>query len=169
MTDCLWTTFRAPEGVLLCVMPVENGTDDLVHMKHVLIEAHCREHRIPLVKVQRGSIYLKQGCCQCIYLKIESNTSYIISLVRIISEFWQHIIFWYWCTFMYLYVNLCRSIVRTSWNSCYWSRWTLKRNTKMTAILVVWLFRYVLVTNTWCNDWVMIKWCNDRVMQCNKV
>ncbi|XP_048762162.1 40S ribosomal protein S12-like [Ostrea edulis] len=41
----------APEGVLLCVMPVENGTDDLVHMKHVLIEAHCREHRIPLVKV----------------------------------------------------------------------------------------------------------------------
>ncbi|XP_062606215.1 uncharacterized protein LOC134268028 [Saccostrea cucullata] len=42
----------APEGVLLCVMPVEEKeSDELVHMQHVLIEAHCREHRITLVKV----------------------------------------------------------------------------------------------------------------------
>lgn len=35
----------------MCVMPVETEHDDLVHMQHVLIEAHCREHRITLVKV----------------------------------------------------------------------------------------------------------------------
>jgi hypothetical protein len=45
------STFRAPERVMLCVMPEEKGSDDLIHMQHVLIEAHCREHRIPLVKV----------------------------------------------------------------------------------------------------------------------
>lgn len=47
----LCLSFRAPEGVMMCVMPVETEHDDLVHMQHVLIEAHCREHRITLVKV----------------------------------------------------------------------------------------------------------------------
>ncbi|XP_061180964.1 growth arrest and DNA damage-inducible protein GADD45 alpha-like [Saccostrea echinata] len=56
VTTGLYTCARelqvAPEGVLLCVMPVEEKeSDELVHMQHVLIEAHCREHRITLVKV----------------------------------------------------------------------------------------------------------------------
>lgn len=55
VTAGLYTCARvlqmAPEGVMLCVMPVEIGHDDLVHMQHVLIEAHCREHKITLVKV----------------------------------------------------------------------------------------------------------------------
>ena len=51
MTEVVIWSFRAPEGVMLCVMPVETGNDDLVHMQHVLIEAHCREHKITNVKV----------------------------------------------------------------------------------------------------------------------
>ncbi|XP_022317944.1 growth arrest and DNA damage-inducible protein GADD45 beta-like isoform X2 [Crassostrea virginica] len=48
---CARVLQMAPEGVMLCVMPVETGNDDLVHMQHVLIEAHCREHKITNVKV----------------------------------------------------------------------------------------------------------------------
>ncbi|KAK3089223.1 hypothetical protein FSP39_001883 [Pinctada imbricata] len=39
------------ERVVICILPQEIPKDDLQHMQHVLIEAHCREHRINIIKV----------------------------------------------------------------------------------------------------------------------
>ena len=47
---------RCPEQVMLCILPKVSDGDTLVNIQHKLIEAHCWENDVNLVKVRT---YLK--------------------------------------------------------------------------------------------------------------
>lgn len=50
--------YRCPEQVMLCVLPKVSDSDTMINIQHKLIEAHCWENAVNLVKVSERQTFL---------------------------------------------------------------------------------------------------------------